>query len=460
MTWLALSEVAAMAGGLLQGRDVPLEHVATDTRTLAPGALFVALCGARYDGHDFVDRAQAAGARALMVSKPVATSLPRVMVEDTLRSLAWLAGAWRRRLRASVVALTGSNGKTTTKEMIASILSRSHAVLASEGNRNNHIGVPLTLLALRPRHRVAVVEMGANHPGEIRDLCALARPDVGVVLNAGPAHLAGFGDVDGVARAKGEMFESLARTATGVVNRDDAYCDYWRRLLGERRTLGFGFSEAAEFRALAVDAGVAELRLDGAVRRCRLRLPGRHNVCNALAAAAAADAAGADADAIIAGLEAMRPIRGRLHRRRGVAGMHLIDDSYNANPGSLDAALEVLRECPGKRWLALGDMAELGADARALHAAAGARAKDAGIDRLFALGARAAEAGAAFGAGAELFSSLKSLTGRIAGQAAPDVHLLVKGSRSARMDRLVAALAPDDDARDNEGDDDAGDGTC
>ena len=301
--------------------------------------------------------------------------------------------------------------------------------------------MPLTLLAMRAHHRIAVVEMGANHPGEIRQLCALARPDVGIVLNAAAAHLEGFRSLDGVACAKGEMFESLAPAATGVVNRDDAYCDYWRRVLGDRRTVSFGFSAGADFRALALDENAAELNLGGVLRRCRLRLPGRHNVCNALAAAAAAAAAGADADAIVAGLEALRPIRGRLHSLRGVGGMHLIDDSYNANPGSLKAALEVLRERPGRRWLALGDMAELGADARALHADAGLCAKNAGVERLFAAGAWAAEAGARFGAGAELFSSLGSLTGRIVELAAPDVHLLVKGSRSARMDRVVAALA-------------------
>ncbi len=451
MSWLALSEVAALAGGLLEGDDVPVEHVATDTRALSPGALFVALRGERFDGHDFVARAAAAGARAALVSRAVAVPLPQVRVEDTLRALARFAGAWRGRLRALVIGVTGSNGKTTTREMIASILARSHAVLASEGNRNNHVGVPLTLLAMRPRHRFAVVEMGANHPGEIRRLCALARPDVGVVLNAARAHLEGFRDLDGVARAKGEMFESLRPSATGVVNRDDAYYDYWRRLLGARRTLDFGFSGNADFRATATGADSVELSLGGAVRSCRLRLPGRHNVCNALAAGAAAHAAGADADAIIAGLEAVRPVRGRLQNRRGVGGLHLIDDSYNANPGSLEAALEVLKECPGRRWLALGDMAELGADARALHAAAGLRAKSAGIERLFALGAGAAEAGAHFGEGAELFTSLKSLAGRIIGQAAPDVFLLVKGSRSARMERLVAALSPGGaDARDAE----------
>ena len=450
MSWLALSEVAAMTGGLLEGGDVAVENVATDTRALSPGALFVAIRGERRDGHDFVARAAHAGARAALVSRPVATSLPCVRVDDTLRALARFAGAWRGRLRALVIGLTGSNGKTTTKEMLASILSRSHEAVASEGNQNNHIGVPLTLLAMRPRHRVAVVEMGANHPGEIRALCALARPDVGIVLNAAPAHLEGFRSVDGVARAKGEMFESLPPEATGVVNQDDAYCDYWRRLLGDRRTLAFGFSEDADFRATALAAGVVELRLGGAVRRCRLRLPGRHNVCNALAAAAAAHVAGVAADEIVAGLEAVRPIRGRLQSRRGVRGLRLIDDSYNANPGSLEAALEVLKECPGKRWLALGDMAELGADARALHAAAGLRAKSAGIDRLFALGDDAAEAGVRFGEGAELFSSLKSLTGRIVEQAAPDVCLLVKGSRSARMDRLVSALLPDAAAGDAE----------
>ena len=442
MSWVNLREIALLASGVAQGEDVLIESVGIDSRTLKPGALFIAICGERYDGHDFVEAAAAAGAAAAMVSRPMETPLPQIRVDDTLKAMTRFAAKWRRRTQALIIGLTGSNGKTTTREMLLSILSRRRRTAASVGNLNNHIGVPLTLLSLRPEHEVGIVEMGANHPGEISRLCEIARPDIGIVLNAAPAHIEGFGNLDGVARAKGELFESLPQSGagSGVVNRDDAYYDYWRHLLTNRHVLSFGFSEKADFRAKRRDDGVVELYLDGAACECRLQLPGRHNISNALAAAAAATAAGADSDDIVAGLEAVRPVAGRLQNLSGANGLHLIDDSYNANPGSLGAALDVLKECPGRRWLALGDMAELGSESAAMHANAGLQAKSAGVERLFAVGAQAAEACAHFGDGAEYCASVEDLADKVAAQAADDVYLLVKGSRAARMERLVSAL--------------------
>jgi len=442
MSWVNLREIANLASGVAHGEDVLIESVSIDSRTLKPGALYIAVRGERHDGHDFVAAAAAAGAAAVMVAKPADAPLPQIRVDDTLKAMTRLAGKWRRRMRALIIGVTGSNGKTTTREMLASILSRNNRTVASAGNLNNHIGVPLTLLSLRPEHEIGVVEMGANHPGEISRLCEIARPDIGVVLNAAPAHIEGFGSLDGVARAKGELFESLPRAGAGVINRDDAYCDYWRHLLTGRRVLSFGFSDQADFRARLRDDGGAECLFDGAARECRLQLPGKHNIMNALAAAAAAHAAGVAGDDIVAGLEAVRPVAGRLQSLPGVNGLHLIDDTYNANPGSLAAALDVLAECPGKRWLALGDMAELGPESAAMHADAGSRAKTAGVARLFAVGGEAAEACARFGDGAERFPSVEALAAAIAEQAADDVYLLVKGSRAARMERLVAALRP------------------
>jgi len=444
MIWLQLSEIARMAQGRLVGDDSTVESVTTDTRALQPGQLFVALAGPRFDGHDFVaglDPTQAAGA---LLAREMRTSLPRVVVDDTLTALQRLAAAWRRQSKATVVALTGSNGKTTVKEMIAAILIEEGEVLATRGNLNNHIGVPLTLLSIRPKHAFAVVEMGANHAGEIAALTAIAKPDIALVTNAGAAHLEGFGSIDGVARAKGEIFAGLGDYGTAVINADDAYADYWRSRVEARTCLTFGLDANADVSARGIDDQTLHLVTPAGDTKIRLALPGRHNVRNALAAAAVAIAAGSGLVSIRTGLEKVTQVRGRLVPREGVHGARLLDDSYNANPGSFAAALEVLIAQPGAHWLVLGDMAELGASGEALHRMVGDLARDSHVARLFALGKLSRAAADAFGAGAAHFESraalIEALHDALGADASAGINVLIKGSRSMRMEQVVEAL--------------------
>jgi UDP-N-acetylmuramoyl-tripeptide--D-alanyl-D-alanine ligase len=342
-----------------------------------------------------------------------------------------------------VVAITGSNGKTTVRGMCAAILSRIGRTIATRGNLNNDIGLPLTLFRLAAEDRFAVLELGANHPGEIDYLAGIARPAIAVVTNAGPAHLEGFGDLDGVARAKGELFGRLAADGTAVINADDRFAPLWRELAGARRVVDFGLRQPAAVQARwQGDMHGSTLALDtplGATT-CQLALPGRHNVMNALAATAAAIAAGAGLEAIRSGLEAFAPVAGRLNVHRLPDGLTLIDDTYNANPESLQAALEVLAAAGGETWLVLGDMGELGPGAQALHRTAGEHARSAGIDRLFTLGPLARLAAVAFGRRAAAFDEPESLLAALQEARHAGVQVLVKGSRSMRMERIVSGL--------------------
>ena len=440
MTWLKLSDIESMVCGSLKGADVAVSAVGIDSRTIKPGELFIALKGARYDGHDFIAEVQHSGASALMVSRLVNTPLPQICVQDTVVALAQLATQWRRRLKTMVLALTGSNGKTTTKEIITQILKRCCRVIATPGNYNNHIGVPLSLLSVRAEHQVAVIEMGANHLGEIRHLCSMARPDVGLVLNAASAHIEGFGSLDGVAQGKGELFECLSDDAAAVMNRDDAYYDYWKQLVAGRRAVSFGLSPSADFHLVSQQNDTVHLSLNGTQRSCRLQLLGRHNIANALAAAAASSLVGASADDIAAGISETEAVSGRLAAYQTASGARLLDDSYNANPSSLAVALSVLAQQPGEHWLALGSMAELGAESIALHIEAGMRAKQSGVRRLYTVGREAEQAARYFGDGSHSFNSVEALIEHIKKQLKPGVSLLVKGSRSARMDKLVSTL--------------------
>lgn len=433
-----------MVDGKACGDNIAIESVAIDSRTVDRGALFIALRGERYDGHDYVDKAKDAGAAAVMSCRELTVQLPRIEVADTLSALAQLARRWRERLQLSVIAVTGSNGKTTTKNMLFSIMRRWRKTVATEGNLNNHIGVPLTVLRFRPEHRCAVVEMGANHTGEIHSLCGIARPDIGVVLNASAAHIEGFGNLDAVAAAKGEMYEALSHDATGVINCDDPYYEYWKRCCKGRRILRFGFSAAADVSARPLDAERIMLRLGGDECPCVMRLVGEHNIRNAMAAACAAYAAGVDIDTIIAGLEAVTPVPGRLNFVCGIGGLSLLDDSYNANPSSLCAALAVLGQSHRRRWLALGDMAELGAESEASHIAAALDARAAGVECLLTVGNKTRATAQEFGSGATHFGSLDTMIRYIKAEAAPDICLLIKGSRAAAMDKLVRALAAND----------------
>jgi len=444
---LKLSEIARVVHGRHHGADVVIGQVSTDTRALRPGDLFIALEGEHFDGHDFIDAARSSAAAAAMVSRDVTTDLPLVQVDDTRRGLARLAGDWRGRFSIPLVGVTGSNGKTTVKEMIAAILNRRGATLATEGNKNNDIGMPLMLLRLTPAHAYAVIEMGANHAGEIAALSALAQPGVAVITNAGPAHLKGFGSLEGVARAKGELIAGLAAGGTAVINADDTYYPLWRELAGKRRCVSFGIDADADVSAIHIqhgaDGAAFELHTPEGMRPVALRLPGVHNVRNALAAAAAAMAAGADVDDAKHGLEAMAPVRGRLCVQPGIHGIRLIDDTYNANPASLQAALQTLADAHGDRIVVLGDMYELGDEAAALHEQAGRWIKEAGVKRLFTLGEQSRHAARAFGDGGESFPDRGALIAALKNtlaEATGPATVLVKGSRGMAMEAVVQGL--------------------
>jgi UDP-N-acetylmuramoyl-tripeptide--D-alanyl-D-alanine ligase len=444
-----LSEVAATAGGRLIGADAEVTGVSIDSRTLEDGQLFVALRGERFDGHAFVAAAAAKGAAGAIVEKAVEGGPPQVVVRDAQAALAALAAAWRGKSGALVIGVGGSNGKTTTKELLAAILGSAGPTLATRGNLNNHIGVPLTLLRLEPRHRFAVVEMGANHPGEIAALAAIARPAIALVTNAGDEHLEGFGDLAGVAHAEGEMFAALAPDGTAVINADDPFAELWQTMAPRgARVVRFGIDAPADVRAQAIAGRIESgafvtgfaLAVGGELARVKLPLAGRHNVSNALGAAAAAHAAGVALPLIAAGLEQMRPVAGRLQLKPGLRGSWLIDDSYNANPSSVRAGIDVLSGLPGEHWLVLGEMAELGDETVASHAGVGDYARRAGVTRLFAMGAAARYAADAFGARASWYEDASHLADALAASLEPGVTALVKGSRVNRLERVVERL--------------------
>lgn len=414
----------------------------TDSRSCERAQLFVALKGPNHDGHAHVGAASQRGAAAALVSRAVDAKLPLIRVDDTLDALGRLAAHWRDRFELPVIGVTGSNGKTTVKEMLASILRATQPVLATRGNLNNEIGLPLTLMELGAEHRLAVIEMGANHPGEIARLAKLARPHVGVITQCAPAHLEGFGSVEGVARAKGELFANLDADGTAVVNADDRFAPLWRDLAGARRCLSFGLDAPADVHATwhAHEGGSRiELETEAGPIEVLLPLPGRHNVANAAAAAATALAAGATPEAIASGLARMRPVPGRLEVKSG-GGVRIIDDTYNANPSSLEAALVVLEQFPGRHWLVLGDMAELGEDAPEFHRQAAALVREHGVERLLTIGELSRLTAASFGGDAQHHASMDELIAALKDSMEPDTTVLIKGSRSMGLERAVAAL--------------------
>ncbi|MHB1950659.1 MAG: UDP-N-acetylmuramoyl-tripeptide--D-alanyl-D-alanine ligase [Acidiferrobacteraceae bacterium] len=444
---MRLSAAAGAMRGSLSGSDRECAGVAIDSRSLKPGELFVALRGHRCDGHDFLGEAGQAGASGAVVQEHRDAPMPMIHVADTRAALGQLAQWWRTRFDIPVIGVTGSNGKTTVKGMIAAILSRRLQGIATSGNLNNDIGVPLTLLRMRDQDRFAVVEMGMNHPGEISYLTRLAAPSVALVINAAAAHLEGVGSLEGVARAKGEIFAGLVSGGVAVINRDDRYCDLWRSLAGNHRVLTFGFGDADV-------TGSAECRSDGCRLRIKARLPegsmegetriallGQHNALNALAATAASLAAGATLEDALAGIAQMRPVPGRLEILRAGAGSIVINDTYNANPGSLAAAIAVLASFPGERVLVLGDMLELGAASMEQHAEAGRLARRFGIDRLLTTGEQAAFAATSFGSGASRHASVEDLAWELERIMHAGMVVLVKGSRSMRMERVVEAVS-------------------
>lgn len=457
-----LAEVAALLQGAFvsenaRPEDVNFSGVCTDTRELQPGQLFVALTGPSFDGHEFVAQAQQKGAVGAVVSRTLVNddasdelkAFPQIIVADTQRAFAQLAGNWRSQFDIPVVAITGSNGKTSVKEMLAAILSQRGDVLATQANFNNEIGVPRTLLRIANEHVAAVVEEGASHPGDIAYLTKFVRPTVALVTNAAGAHLEGFGSLDAIAKTKGEIFEGLADTGVAIINTDDAYADLWREQAGDRLVIGFGLSAEADVRAVSCDDGQLKISTSEGELVVSWSLEGQHNVMNALAATAAALAAGASLADITAGLESVVPVPGRLERKLAIKGAEILDDTYNANPASLMVALDVLAERNNDRYLALGDMAELGEQSVSFHQQAGRQARDKGVQRLYAVGEYSRHAALAFGEEGQYFPVQEQLISQLREDLNDKVTLLVKGSRSAHMERVVAALSANKNANKN-----------
>ncbi len=440
MIKLLASECANICGGRLSGPDCEIQGVAIDSRRVEPGNLFAALGGSRVDGHRFVPAARSQGAAAVLVSAAQDDDASQIVVDDVQQALGRLAAHWRRQCPATVIGITGSNGKTTVKEMLGSILSLRHRVRATEGNYNNELGLPLTLFSLSSAHDYAVLELGASRAGDIRYLADICQPSIGLVNNAGPAHLEGFGSLDGVAEAKGELFEALGEDGWAIINGDQSWNEQWCRQSGAARRLVFGFAEQADIRGY--DGRSGRLVIEHGEERIEvtLPLPGAHNRMNALAAAAAARALGIPMQDIQQGLEAVRPVPGRLNAIVSAGGWTVIDDTYNANPASLYAGIQVLAEQSTPAWLVLGDMAELGPDARKLHAEMGGAAASLGVKRLYAVGPLSTEAVDAFGHGARHFDSKQALIDALLADIGAQITCLVKGSRSAGMEDIVEAL--------------------
>ncbi len=440
MMRFSLAQMAEFTGGRVVGADVEVHGMIHDARQAEPGNLFCALPGERHDGHEFLGQARDNGAAAALVKRENDDALPQLVVGDVREAMGRIARAWRDRLDVAVVGITGSNGKTTVKEMTAAILAAQGSTLATEGNYNNEIGVPLTLARLDPSHRFAVIEMGCNRPGDIAYLTGIARPDVGVVTNAGPAHLELLGSVEGVARTKGEMFQALPSDGTAVINADDDYAPLWREMAGQRRIISFGIGGAANVSGVLA-GGLGLVNTPSGDFQFAPALPGRHNFSNALAATAAAAALDVPAADIAHALSRIKSLPGRLQIHRDPGGWQLVDDSYNANPASLRAALRVLAEMDGEeRWLVLGDMAELGSDGERLHAEAGQAARDLGVNRLFTVGELARASADAFGDNACHFDSQRELIAVLLSELHDGVTCLIKGSRSMGMERVVEGV--------------------
>ncbi|MBY5992116.1 UDP-N-acetylmuramoyl-tripeptide--D-alanyl-D-alanine ligase [Ferrimonas balearica] len=444
---VSLQTLAQAVGGTLEGADRTVTRVTTDSRQLSEGDLFVALVGERFDGHEFADQAAEAGAAALLVSRKLDSPLPQILVADTLMALGQL-GAWlRHALNPLCLAITGSVGKTSVKEMTAAILAQQGPTLATRGNLNNTIGVPLTLLELKPEHRFAVLELGANHAGEIRYTSSLVAPKAALINNIRGAHLEGFGGIEGVARAKSEIYEHLDEDGVAIVNLDDERAPWLLEQLGEQNRMTYSSQDSADLWASAISRDHSGcyhflLHRGEAQALVRLPLPGRHQVDNALAAAALATAADVSLEAIATGLALAPTVAGRTQFYPLKDEVTLIDDSYNANVSSTHAAIDLMSERPGSRVLVFGDMGELGDEAEAQHREVGRYAEEKEIDRLLTVGtlsrfaAETHSAATHFGEQAEL---LPALLTELAALPRP-VTVLIKGSRSARMEKVAKAL--------------------
>ncbi len=452
MITLKLAELEKILSVSPSNTNTEFQGISIDSRKIAPKNLFVAIRGENFDGHDFVENAYKQGATAALVDRELPCTIPQIKVPDTKLALGKIGRAWRERYALPLAGVTGSNGKTTLKNMIAHICiaacqNDKTKVLATHGNFNNDIGLPLNLVRLNEQHKYAVIEMGMNHPGEIAYLTQLAKPTVAVINNAAGAHLEGVKNLEGVAKAKGEIFLGLAPNGIGVLNADDHFFKFWQGLLGQRSFISFGLDHPAD-----VTAKIHNMQETPSFTLCTpkgeipitLHLHGKHNIMNALAASAVAIALNIDLTAIKTGLENVRPVPGRLQQYSLPNGTRVINDTYNANPASLQAAIDVLAHLPGRKILVLGDMKEIGSETKQLHYNMGEQARVSGIDYLFTVGELAAEAAKGFGTGARTFPNKSQLADALKLLLQPDVNILVKGSRSMQMEKVVAELLPAD----------------
>lgn len=439
-----LSELQQALQAERSGADVEISGVATDSRQVQAGDLFVALRGERFDGHQFLPAVAAAGAAAAVVSEVVDSPLPLLRVADTQRALGQLGAHNRSLYQGPLVAITGSSGKTTVKNLVTAVLARRGATLGTAGNLNNEIGVPLTLLRLAPEHQFAVVEMGAGKAGDVAWLCELARPTISLLLNAMPAHLQGFGSLEDVARAKGEIYDGLGGGGTAIINADQPWAGRWRGRSAGAAVIDYGLKNPAAISANTIQSrGVAGISFVATTPAgdapIRLQLPGLHNVSNALAAIAVGLVCGLSLAEITAGLASVTPAAGRGALVRGRCGATLVDDTYNANPGSVRAAIDLLADCAGRRTLVLGAMLELGENSGQMHRDIGAYARERGLDRFIGVGEALAGAVEAFGG--EWFADCDTAAAALVDTLSAEDTVLIKGSRGSAMERVLTALA-------------------
>lgn len=442
---MRLSEAAIATHGQVLGEDVEFNLVGTDSRAIEPGQLFVALRGDHFDGHEYVNPSLQQGAVAALVEND--SYAPAIKVANTRLALGDLAAYWRQKITVPVIGITGSNGKTTVKEMLAAIL-KAHAgkaerVLVTQGNLNNDIGMPLTLLKAKPTHDFVVLEMGMNHSGEIAYLSKIAKPNIALINNAGNAHIGELGSLDAIANAKGEILEGLAEEGLAVINADDAYAGLWKSLIGKRKNVTFGFSAEADITAsYQLNDIQTKMCLKSHEGEISFELPvaGVHNVKNALAASAIAIALNVSLEKIAQGLSAFTSAKGRLQDKEGQHGARVIDDTYNANPVSMKAAIDVLAMHAGHRFFVMGDMGELGNDAPLMHAEIGTYAKNAGIERLYAMGTLSQKAVEAFGDGAKNYETVNALSDDLLKSMDEKSTVLIKGSRFMQMERVVQQI--------------------
>lgn len=440
-----LKEIESVLGAQLIGNSVSFNAVSTDTRTLEADNLFFALSGPNFDGHDYIKEAKNKNAAAAVVTKEIPFDIPVLKVDDTIDALGKLAAYHRSKFALNIAAVTGSCGKTTTKTMVTAIFQQAGNTLGTQKSFNNHIGLPLTLLRLQKEHEFAILEMGANGPGNIEYLCSLAKPFVAAITNIAPAHLEGFGSIQGVASAKSEIFQALPKDGVAVVNADDRFADYLKTQSNTQNFVTFGIQNEADIQARNITLDHAcrpEFTLVTPKGEAQIKLPfvGEHNVMNALAAAAITYAFDISLDAIQYGLQNAVPVDMRLVYRQGVNDSIVFDDTYNANPLSFDAALHVLAQAKSKKFLVVGDMGELGTNARDFHVEVGVKAKNLGVDRLFTIGELSQAAAEAFGKNASCYQSHDALLKDLQSQLAPGISVLVKGSRKAQMENVVAQI--------------------